>query len=275
MPPETYTRKVTRANPTCFLFLIDQSGSMKDTFNDEHSKASFVTNVLNKSLYTFSALCSNDEGAINDYFDIGVITYSGDGIANGLAGELSRNLLNPISQIIANPLRLKDTGIRRAKLPIWLEPKHNGTTPMRQALREAAKCLHGWCSNHLDSYPPTVIHITDGESSDGDPLEPAEMIRGLGTEDGECLLFNLHVSSSRDTEPLLFPSHGDDLSDPYSRLLYKMSSRVPRHLIAIANDRNYKLDGDARFFMYNADRPELVLDFIDIGTVAKLGSAGR
>ena len=30
-----YTAEISRANPTCFLFLIDQSGSMADSFGTE------------------------------------------------------------------------------------------------------------------------------------------------------------------------------------------------------------------------------------------------
>jgi len=33
-----YTAQISRLNPTCFLFLIDQSGSMADTWGRERSK---------------------------------------------------------------------------------------------------------------------------------------------------------------------------------------------------------------------------------------------
>jgi len=41
-----------------------------------------------------------------------------------------------------------------------------------------------------------VINITDGESTDGDPIPDAKALGSMGTEDGATLLFNIHLSSS-------------------------------------------------------------------------------
>ena len=55
------------------------------------------------------------------------------------------------------------------RIPVWFEPVADGGTPMCQAAGEAKRIIEGWIAEHPDSFPPIVIHITDGESTDGNP----------------------------------------------------------------------------------------------------------
>src|SRR5437870_4103291 len=71
-----YTAEISRDHPTCFLFIIDQSGSMEERMGLGRSKADFVADVLNKTLYTVVTNCTKADG-IRPYFDIGVIAYGG------------------------------------------------------------------------------------------------------------------------------------------------------------------------------------------------------
>jgi hypothetical protein len=47
-----YTAEISRANPSCFLFLIDQSGSMADPFGGgaARRKADGVADAINRLL---------------------------------------------------------------------------------------------------------------------------------------------------------------------------------------------------------------------------------
>ena len=65
------------------------------------------------------------------------------------------------------------------------------------------------------------------------PEEIAEAVKGISTNDGEVLLFNLHVDTESGDE-IVFPSSEDELPDDYAKLLYRMSSTVPAHLISVA-----------------------------------------
>ena len=49
-----YTAEISRVNPTCFLFLIDQSGSMAERFGGEagKTKAEGVADAINRLLQT-------------------------------------------------------------------------------------------------------------------------------------------------------------------------------------------------------------------------------
>ena len=67
---------------------------------------------------------------------------------------------------------------------------------MCNALYRAYDIVDKWIQEHKRSFPPVVIHISDGESQDGDPLQYAESLRSLATEDGNVLLFNCHLSET-------------------------------------------------------------------------------
>lgn len=272
----SYTAEISRTSPTAFLFLVDQSGSMQDTMQNGKSKAQFVADVLNRTLATLITRCTRAEGTRN-YFEVGVLGYSGSAAENGLAGTLSSAVLHPISQIEANPLRVENRTKRvddgagglvdqSIKFPVWFESKASGGTPMCTAITAAAEQLVAWCDSHPDSYPPTVLHVTDGESTDGDPEALATQLQQISTNDGNVLLFNLHVSTSG-ADPVKFPTSDAGLSDSYAKLLFRMSSPLPPHLQKVAEEKGIKATMESRGFVFNGEITEIV-DFFDIGTRA-------
>lgn len=271
-----YTAAIQRSDPTAFLFLVDQSGSMGDRMAGEKTKSQFVADVLNRTLMNLVTRCTKSEG-VRNYFDIGVIGYGGAGVANGFSGALGSQPLNPISAIEANPLRVEnrakkvDDGAgglvsQTVKFPVWFEPVSNGGTPMCAALTKAAEALVAWCDQHQNSYPPTVLHVTDGESTDGDPEQLATMLKQISTADGAVLLLNIHVSTSEAT-PTKFPASDTGLPDTHAKLLFRMSSPLPDHLIKFAKEKGYTVTSESRGFVFNADAAEIV-EFFDIGTRA-------
>jgi hypothetical protein len=215
---------------------------------------------------------------VRDYFDMGVIAYGGAGVYNGFGGALGTSILHPLSQIEQSPLRVEERrkkvddgagGIveQPIKFPVWFDATANGGTPMRGAVTKAAEELVAWCDLHPNSFPPTVLHITDGASTDGDPEELAMHLREIQTNDGQVLMFNLHVTSVS-AALTQFPSTDDALPDDYARLLFRMSSPLPERFIQYAvEQRSLQLVPGARGFMFNAQAPDIV-QFFDIGTRA-------
>ncbi|MDR1826837.1 MAG: VWA domain-containing protein [Methylobacteriaceae bacterium] len=268
-----YTAEISRLNPSAFLFVIDQSGSMSEMMATEQTKAQFVADVLNKTLYQLIIRCTRSDG-VRNYFDVGVIAY-GNTVQSGLAGALNGKILFSLSDIEANPLRIEERIKRvpdgagglveqKTKFPVWFDPTSSGNTPMRAAMAFGAEVVTEWCDAHPTSYPLTIIHVTDGVSTDGDPSEIADAMKKLSTGDGECLLFNLHISTA-EGQPVVFPSSENSL-DTYGRLLFHMSSLFPEHLVPIARERGYtSVDSTSRFFGYKAGY-EAIVDFFDIGT---------
>lgn len=137
---------------------------------------------------------------------------------------------------------------------------------MCQAIEKTVEELVGWCDSHINSYPPTVLHITDGEATDGDPEELSNQLKQIGTNDGSILFLNLHISSLSNF-PIVFPASENVLPDQYAKLLFRMSSELPEHLLRFAKDKEFKVDTGSRGFMFNAD-PIHLIEFFDIGTRA-------
>ncbi|MCX5690326.1 MAG: VWA domain-containing protein [Planctomycetota bacterium] len=272
----TYAARIDRQNPSCFLFLIDQSASMDESFQGARIKAEALADTVNKSIFNIASRCTFADGC-RPYFDIGVIGYGGSEAANALAGPLAGQVLRPITEFEQHPLRVEERsqkvsdnagGIieQKVKFPVWVEPRMAGGTPMCAAFRRTREILSTWCASHPNSYPPTVIHVTDGQSTDGAPELLARDLCTLGTNDGAVLLFNLHITSAQHPS-VMFPDSDAVLGDQYAKLLFGMSSRVPSPLHAAVGERGYAIGTESRFFGFNAD-PVSLVQFLQIGTLA-------
>src|SRR3989338_2657184 len=101
-----YTAEISRTNPSCFLFLIDQSGSMSDTFGTNGTarpKSEGVADAVNRLLQNLAIKCAKSEG-IRDYYHVGVIGY-GAAVGPAFNNSLSGKTLAPISEIADHPAR--------------------------------------------------------------------------------------------------------------------------------------------------------------------------
>ena len=105
----SYNAQISRINPACIFFLIDQSGSMSDPFggdNTKRNKAFGVADAINRLLQNLGIKCARAEG-IRDYFEVGVIGY-GAHVAPAFGGILKDRELIPISQVAGNPIRIEE-----------------------------------------------------------------------------------------------------------------------------------------------------------------------
>ena len=86
----------------------------------------------------------------------------------------------------------------------------------------------------------------------------------LATDDGEALLFNVHLSERR-APSVEFPATDETLPDSFARRLFGMSSALPPHLQSAARQEGYAVEDGTRGFVFNADAAA-VIQFLDIGT---------
>ncbi len=271
-----YSAEISRNQPSCFVFLIDRSGSMEDAFgagDSARTKADGVADAINRLLQNLVIKCAKED-AIRDYYHVSVIGY-GDKTGPAFVGSLAGRDMVPISEIGASPARIEerrkkvDDGAgglveQSVRFPIWFEPVASGGTPMCQAMGTAAGVLERWLSQYPDCFPPIVINITDGEATDGDPTSAADKLRSLSSSDGNVLLFNLHLSSHRGPS-IDFPDNDAGLPDKYARLLFGMSSPLPSHIRSAAQQEGYAVSDGARGFVFNGGMESLI-KFLDIGT---------
>ena len=272
-----YSAEISRKNPGCFIFLLDQSASMEDPFggSSDRRKADELTTIINKLIHNLSIRCAKGD-SIYDYFHVAVIGYGQDTVVkSAFNGPLSGKDLIPISELANNPLRIEDRvkksddgagGLveETVKFPLWFEAKHAGGTPMSSAFKMAADVVQRWVAEHSKGFAPIVINITDGESTDGDPLEEAKALCSLGTDDGATLLLNIHLSSSAGT-PIELPASDEGLPDKFAKQLYDMSSTLTPFMISRAKELGMPAGDGARGFVFNA-QPVQVIQFLDIGT---------
>src|SRR5947208_17058097 len=108
-----YAAEISRVNPSCFLFLIDQSSSMESLSPGTNKpKAVGVADAINRLIQNLILKCTKAEEVCN-YFEVGVIGYNqptketikvGPAFIAGLAGQE----VVPISDVANNPARIDE-----------------------------------------------------------------------------------------------------------------------------------------------------------------------
>lgn len=268
-----YEAEISRVEPSCFVFLIDQSSSMNSQIGGgETAKKVVVADALNRLLQELVDRCAR-EGGIYDFFHITVIGY-GRNVRPILGGQLSDRFSVSASELAHAPARIELRRKHRQdgnggyynydeEVPIWVDPVADGSTPMVAALERTHKLLEEWTGQHPKSFPPIVINLTDGDSTDGSPVQAAHQLQALTTADGPVLLFNLHIATTGGS-PVQFPDSDAGLT-PSGRTLFEISSMLPPPMHAFAVESSMPVTPASRGFVYNADLTS-VIQFLDVGT---------
>jgi hypothetical protein len=276
-----YNAEIRRDQKGCFLFLLDQSYSMTDPIGgSDKPKQQVLMDAINRWLQTTVVRCTTSEG-FKDFFDISVIGYRTDTegtpivepvlqgdlvgreivtvteVANGIARFESRTQVIPdeeTGELLEMP----------SEFPIWVEGKADNGTPMCHALLKAHELLSAWTAEHPSSFPPIVVHISDGESQDGDPVPYAEAVQALSTDDGNVLVFNCHLSETP-ADAMTFPVSGEVLPDELAKVLFKMSSPLPESITQTEAAQQAGVRPGSRGMVFNADGADLIR-FLNVGT---------
>lgn len=271
-----YSAEITRRNPTCIVFLLDRSASMAGVLVGDQivRQADFIGEVVNQTLQKLVIRCSKTEEVTNDYY-VSAIGY-GDGAQPVFDGWLSGRSVVPISEVAERPagMEMCIRGIpdgagglveRRVCSPVWIRLRPGGGRSVCEAFRLVRDTLEGWLCVHRTGFPPIVLHISGGESSDGDPTRFGKSITTLSTDDGPVLLFNCYLSFHHHELTIEYPANNSSLRDEFARRLLDISSRLPDRFCEAAMRTGLNVAKGARGFVFNADSAS-VLRFLDIGT---------
>jgi hypothetical protein len=239
------------------------------------AKSEALADVINRMLQQLVIKCAKSEG-VRDYYHVGVIGYGANGVKPAFTGNLTGKNLVPISEIANNPARIEERTKRisdgagglvdtSVKFPIWFDPTANGGTPMTEAFRQANGIISTWLNSNPNCFPPVVIHITDGESNDGDPTEEMKKLTEQTSNDGNVILFNLHTHA-RGTNAISFPGADTALPDQYAEMLFNGASLLPNSMREVAiKEFGINLSDGAKAFVLNGDI-DLIITAIEIGT---------
>lgn len=279
-----YTAQITRNTPTAFIFLIDQSVSMQKTttlYGEDMPMAEAVARIVNHQLNELVLRCVKGSET-RDYYDIAIIGY-GENAYSGWKGELEgRDFVKP-SELKEHPYKKittkKETRTRKGVKVVeveevqWIEAEATqGWTRVHHAFEKAKGLLDEWMEKHheKDCYPPTIINITDGEFNGATKeyvLQQANELKSMFTNDGNVILFNIHISANK-AVCVTCPASKDEVSfSSLATTMYEMSSLLPMRY----SDRIADLRGDGtpnnRYtaMSINADMSTLI-QLMDIGT---------
>lgn len=279
-----YTSQITRATPTAFIFLVDHSVSMisKTKMNGQSMPMSeAVARIVNNQINELVLRCIKTN-EVRHYYDIAVIGY-GSEMYSGWDGPLKGRWFVSPQELKDNPARKitmreekrtrRGMVVKEVEKVQWMEPRCDGSwTCVHKAMKKAGELLDEWMKEHQekDCYPPTIINITDGVfngTSRENILQLANELKSMFTNDGNVLLWNIHITSEGGESVLLPISRNELGGNSYSEQLYEMSSLLPlRYNDPISNLRHDN-DTSARHVAMstNTDMSTLI-QLMDIGT---------
>lgn len=279
-----YTAQITRNTPTAFIFLIDQSVSMHKTTNlygEDMPMSEAVARIINHQLNELVLRCIKGSET-RDYYDIAIIGY-GENAYSGWKGELEgRDFVRP-SELKEHPYKKittkKETRTRKGVKVVeveevqWIEADASKSwTRVHHAFAKAKDLLDKWMEKHHDKdcYPPTIINITDGEfngASKDYVLQQANELKSMFTNDGNVILFNIHISANKAISITCPANKNEVSSNALATTMYELSSLLPmRYSERIADLRGDTQPYDRYTAMsINADMSTLI-QLMDIGT---------
>ena len=234
-----YSAEISRTNPSCFLFLIDQSGSMADRSARRASrkKADAVADAINRLLQNLVIKCAKAEGSrllpcrrhrLRRHGRPGPGRRAGgqgpgadQRVGNAAA---ARRAARPRRSMTA-PAGWSSS---RSSFPVWFEPMAHGGTPMCQALTLAHDHARraGWRSTPTASRPSSSTSPTARRPT-ATRAGAAPTLRDLASSDGNVLLFNSTCRRRRRAADRVSATTRTACRTSYARQLFELSSPLP------------------------------------------------
>ena len=275
-----YEQSISRKRPGCIVFLLDRSDSMSRPWGgSRETLAQGAARAINSILMELCLRAQKAQGVSYHYFDVAIFGYGirpeagGEGVESAFGGALGGRALVPIPEIRDNPIAVREATsvdlVGNARMPVWVEPMHGYRTPMCEAIAVAGQHVYEWAQAHPESFPPIVINITDGYVTD-DPYDGASLrdwadrLAGIGTDDGQALLFNVFVAPESAGE-VVFPSSSAGLPDPGPGL-FEISSELPDQMVRNAVNSGIPSAAGARGFAFNVSDTAKLVKILEIGT---------
>ena len=244
-----YDRVWSSASPCLLIFLLDQSESMLQPYDDRGSRLEVSTYMANRAIDSLIQRCFDGVRAKNRCF-ISIIGY------NRNVTELCSGWL---SDLYANPLRVEYLkrqipdgagGIVEVDVqqPVWIDPVEDADDAnMLGAFSCAKELVQKWISDYPEYPAPVIINISDGapyyDRKDSrecmkETAGVAKEIMSLSNEDGNVLIYNVQVGSIL-KKAEVFPNNRNKLAQEETKFLFDISSEVPESYLFFASDLEY------------------------------------
>ncbi|MFR9496908.1 MAG: VWA domain-containing protein [Rikenellaceae bacterium] len=283
-----YSRSITRNNRALIIIAIDQSCSMAGevkSMGRTFTKADMLSEVVNDLISELVERSRRSDG-VRDYYDIAIVGYSGEGVTPLLgAGDTPWRSIVDIASLSVDEVTLEreyilPNGEHRFlshRCRCWIRPKAVGSTPMYEALLSSHEIAEMWCakSENRESFPLMIFNVTDGESTDCDYSDIAEIasrIKAISTHDGAALLINVHIASDSAARSMLFPSLaemavGGESSLAALSLFHSSSELPPIFMDAVSQIKGSEQGVALKAMSYNCSISELIT-ILNIGSIS-------
>ena len=241
--------------PGHIIYLIDQSGSMGGA--NEQKAAEAITSAM---IETLKGCIQGTE--VRNRVYVTIIGYGNEkGVSIEKEGWIT-DFVNELQQCKKNNSTI-------------IAPKSYGLTPMAEAFALANKCITTWLSERekvQGDYPipaPIVINITDGcpDNVNNATIEAQNVMNITTRDDGNVLVFNIHMDDSVDQVEIKFPTTKSVLNGvPAGEFLYDISSEMTQDFIIAARAQRFEgVMPSSKGFVVNAKGDTLVR-FVTFGS---------
>lgn len=264
------------ATPGLLVILIDQSGSMLQSYEGGETRTVFATKVINRVINDIIENNFNGDKPKNRCF-ISVIGY------NHEVKELCSGYLTDLYE---NPIRVESVKKKihdgagglieiETKMPIWVDPiTEDGATNMKGAFLMAKQLVEKWIEDKPQNPAPVIINISDGvpyydgrnvEECMQETIQVAKEIKNLSNADGNVLLFNAEISSGK--FPIKYPNDKAEVSfaGKEAEFLFEITSIIPDGFEGAAIKYKLPIKENSRGCIFNADGENLI-KLIDFGS---------
>jgi hypothetical protein len=217
-----YEQKISTAKPGCIVYAMDDSGSMADpllgTSDAKHLWVERLHGCMLKELLARSTDMKGDTPVIKPRYFLSHIIY---GAEPQVWGEEIMNIEETVKRFAQGNNSLGLGG-------------HLGGTDTVKAFRKSFEILGRVVKDERfkDSFPPMLLHLTDGESQT-DAQAIAQDLMKLSTTDGNVLVVNAYIGTRTSLKyqgPEDFPGYLDAAEAGPSEdniRMFQMSSEMP------------------------------------------------
>lgn len=231
-------------DPGLLIILLDQSDSMLRSNNDRGNNLEVSAYMINRFIDNFIQVYFSGNTPLNAFY-ICVIGY------NNNVKELCSGWLRNLDD---NPLRIEKLKKKipdgaggfvevDVEQPVWVAPVDvGGDANMLGAFSHAKELVQKWISDNPQYPVPVIINISDGVPYYGgkvfrecmkETTDLAKEIMSLSNQDGNVLIYNVHVGSILDNTEL-FPNDRNKLKLEETRFLFDITSEVPEYYLGYA-----------------------------------------
>jgi uncharacterized protein YegL len=246
-----YTQPATSLQPALVIYLIDASFSMNDWCGPA-TKINMVNKALREAIKDMVRRSMRD-GIVQRRYKIAIFAYS-------------TKVLDVLDGICDLP------DVVKHGIPVI---SADGETDTAAGFTAVESLLRNHLEKFQTSPAPLICHLTDALITAGNPVPVVQRIKAMSVNDGPVLVENVYVADKMLRSPvydwnqwsgIVKPSQ---LTNPYAKFLFQLSSPLPESYRQNMNNYGYHLQKGAALF-FPGTQTELVRLAFAISTATQL-----